>query len=75
MSALEREIIGGGRHLQPEAKRCVLETLSSDMQIAFDYAAWRAQVEALQEGIRSRIGDNAAVGTLSLLDELRGDFG
>ncbi len=71
MSALEQEIIEKFHRLEPAAKQRVLESLSYDMQTAFDYAGWWSQVEALQASIRSRLGDQASVGALSLLDELR----
>lgn len=71
MSALEREIIEKFHHLEPAAKQRVLESLSFDAQTSFDYTAWWAQVEALRTRIRSRLGDQATVGALSLLDELR----
>jgi hypothetical protein len=71
MSALEREIIEKFHHLEPAAKQRVLETLSFDVQTSFDYAGWWSQVEALQTSIRLRLGDQATVGALSLLDELR----
>lgn len=71
MSALEQEIIEKFHHLEPAAKQRVLETLLFDLQTSFDYAAWWEQVEALQTSIRSRLGDQASVGALGLLDELR----
>ena len=71
MSALEREIIEKFQRLEPSAKQRVLETLAVDFQASFDYAGWSAQVEALHASIRSRLGDQATVGALSLLDELR----
>jgi hypothetical protein len=71
MSALEREIIEKFHHLEPDAKQRVLETLLFDVQTSFDYASWWEKAEALQVSIRSRLGDQATVGVLSLLDELR----
>ena len=56
LSALEREIFKK-LGFAPESKRRVLETLSFAVQISFDYAGWWEQVEALQKGIRSRLGD------------------
>ncbi len=71
MSVLEQEIIEKFHRLEPTAKQRVLETLSVDLQSSFDYASWWSRVEALQTSIRSRLGDQATVGALSLLDELR----
>ncbi len=71
MSVLEQEIIERFHLLEPTAKQRVLETLSVEMQSSFDYAGWWSQIEALQTSIRSRLGDQATVGALSLLDELR----
>ncbi|MBW4437762.1 MAG: hypothetical protein KME04_11545 [Pleurocapsa minor GSE-CHR-MK-17-07R] len=71
MSALEQEIIEKFHRLEPAAKQRVLETLSLDVQISFDYAGWWLKADALQASIRSRLGDQASVGALSLLDELR----
>ncbi len=71
MSALERKIIEKFHHLEPDAKQRVLETLSFDVQTSFDDASWWEKAEALQVSIRSRLGDQATVGVLSLLDELR----
>lgn len=71
MSVLEQEIIEKFQLLEPAAKQRVLKTLAFDAQLTFDYAEWWAQVEALQTSIRSRLGDQAMVGALSLLDELR----
>ena len=71
MSILEQEIIEKFHLLEPTAKQRVLQTLSSDAQASFDYAGWWARVEELQASIRTRLGDQATVGALSLLDELR----
>ncbi len=53
MSALEREIIEKFHHLEPDAKQRVLETLSLDVQMSFDYTSWWEQVEALQVSIEN----------------------
>jgi len=71
MSVLEQEIIEKFQRLEPNAKQRVLATLSIDVQTSFDYAGWWLRVEALQTSIRSHLGDQATVGVLSLLDELR----
>lgn len=71
MSIVEREIIEKFHHLEPAAKQRVLETLSFDVQTSFDYADWWSRVQALQASIRARLGDQATVDALSLLDELR----
>lgn len=71
MSALEQEIIDKFHLLEPAAKQRVLETLAFDVQASFDYNGWWKQVEALQASIKARLGDQATVGTLSLLAELR----
>ncbi len=71
MSALEQEIIQKFALLEPVAKQRVLETLALHLQAAFDDEMWWEQVENLQAGIRSRLGENTSVGVLSLLDELR----
>lgn len=76
MSALEQEIIDKFRQLDHSAKQRVLSVIEREAknvpeEAVFDYAAWWAEVEALQADIRSRIGDSGTVGALSLLDELR----
>lgn len=71
MSSLEQEIIEKFQRLEPAAKQRVLETLSFDVQTSFDYVGWWSKADALQARIRSRLGDQASVGALSLLDELR----
>jgi hypothetical protein len=71
MNALEQEIIEKFHLLEPAAKQRVLETLTIDTPSSFDYDGWWERVEALQFSIRSRLGEGAAVGALSLLDELR----
>jgi len=71
MTVLEREIIQKFRQLDTPAKKRVLEALTGDLQLSFDYAEWWAEVEKVQASIRSRLGDQATVGALALLDELR----
>jgi hypothetical protein len=71
VSALEQEIIEKFRLLEPAARQRVLEILTMNEQLSFDYDAWWAQVETLQASIRSRLGEGETVGALSLLDELR----
>jgi len=74
MSALEQEIIDKFRQLDHSARQRVLATIEREAepeQATFDYAAWWADVDALQADIRSRIGESGTVGALSLLDELR----
>lgn len=71
MGVLEQEIIDKFHRLEPAAKQRVLQTLSADLQTTFDYASWWERVEELQAGIQSRLGEQAIVGALSLLDELR----
>jgi len=74
MSALEQEIIDKFRQLDHSARQRVLATIEREAepeQVAFDYAAWWAEVDTLQADIRSRIGESGTVGALSLLDELR----
>lgn len=61
MSALEQEIIDKFRQLDHSARQRVLATIEREAepeQVAFDYAAWWADVDALQADIRSRIGEN-----------------
>lgn len=71
MSTLEREIIEKFHQLQPSAKKRVLAALTRDVQAPFDYKAWWARTEALQGGLRARLGAGKTVGALALLDELR----
>jgi hypothetical protein len=71
MSALEQEIVEKFQQLDSKAKQRVLLLLEGTMQRSFDYANWWANVETLQREMKTRLGDKAAVGALSLLDELR----
>ena len=71
MSALEQEIINKFYLLEPAAQRRVLDTLSLNLDAAFNDDAWWAQVDALQSSIRARLGSGEMVGALSLLDDLR----
>lgn len=71
MNALEQEIIEKFRQLDRSSKQWVLKRLADDMQTTFDYARWWSDVEALQTTMRLRLGAQATVGGLSLLDELR----
>jgi hypothetical protein len=71
MSALEQEIIEKFHLLESDAKQRVLETLTLDAQVSFDYDLWWARVEGLQTSIRAQLGEGKTVGALSLLDELR----
>jgi len=71
MSALEREIVEKFHRLEPAAKQRVLNLLTTDAQSSFDYDAWWARVETLQNSIRSQLAEGETVGALSLLDELR----
>jgi len=71
MSALEREILEKLHLLDTSSKVRVLENLNHDLQSTFDYGAWWANVEALQSQISNRLGSDATIGALSLLDELR----
>jgi len=71
MSALEQEIVEKFQQLDIVAKQRVLAHLESTLQSSFNYANWWADIEALQNEIRARLGDQATIGALSLLDELR----
>lgn len=71
INLLEQEIIEKFRQLDPTARQRVLQMLADTARASFDYAGWWAEVDALQADIRARIGDTGAVGSLSLLDELR----
>jgi len=56
--------------LDHSARQRVLATIEREAepeQAAFDYAAWWAEVDALQAAIRSRIGESGTVGVLSHL--------
>ena len=65
MSALEREIIEKFHLLQPDAKMRVRALIEQEVasegnktdQLAFDYAAWLRDVEALRQQIRTSHGD------------------
>lgn len=79
MSALEREIMDLFHQLKPAAKqriRVLIDRETSNeaepVELAtFDYDAWWTEVNRLQATIRSRMGKDETVGSLSLLDELR----
>jgi hypothetical protein len=71
MDAVEQEIIEKFHRLEPDAQQRVLQTLSVQATNSFNYDEWRTEVEQLQADIRSRMGETATIGTLSLLDELR----
>ena len=71
MNALEQEIIEKFYQLDLSAQQRVRERLAEERPAPFDYDQWWAEVEALREEIRARIGDTGTVGALSLLDELR----
>ena len=71
LSALEQEIIDKFQQLDTRAKQRVLAHLGNAMRSSFDYANWWADIEALQNEMRARLGDQATTGALSLLDELR----
>ncbi len=68
---MEKEIVEKFHLLDSAAQQRVIQTLSLDLQASFDYTSWWEQVEKLQASIRVRLGDQATVGALSLLDELR----
>jgi hypothetical protein len=71
MSALEQEIVEKFQQLDTSAKQRVLAHLEQAAQSSFNYANWWADVEALQNELQARLGNQATVGALSLLDELR----
>jgi hypothetical protein len=71
MSALEQEIVEKFQQLDTSAKQRVLEHLERAVQSSFNYANWWADVEALQNELRDRLGEQVTIGALSLLDDLR----
>jgi hypothetical protein len=71
MSALEQEIVEKFQQLDTSAKQRVLAHLERAVQSSFNYANWWAEVEALQNELRARLGEQATIGALSLLDDLR----
>lgn len=71
MSALEQEIVEKFQQLDTSAKQRVLAHLERAMQSSFNYANWWAEVEALQKELRTRLGEQATIGALSLLNDLR----
>jgi hypothetical protein len=73
MSALEQEIVEKFQQLDTSAKQRVLAHLERAVQSSFNYANWWAEVEALQNELRTRLGEQATIGALSLLDDLRED--
>jgi hypothetical protein len=71
MNVIERDIIDKFQQLEPDARQRVLQSLTDAAVSSFDYAAWWSEVESLQAAIHARLGDNATIGALSLLSELR----
>lgn len=71
MSALEQEIVEKFQQLDMDAKQRVLTYLESAIRSTFNYAGWWADVEALQNEMQNRLGEQETTGALSLLDELR----
>ncbi len=72
-SAIVQEILEKFQQLDPATKKHILHTMNDLVELdqTFDYLTWQADVDRLQAGIRARIGNDATVGALSLLDELR----
>ncbi|MFQ3645868.1 MAG: hypothetical protein SNJ80_02950 [Anaerolinea sp.] len=73
MDALEQEVIEKFHQLDKAAQQRVREIILRETEptAPFDYAAWWAEVDALQAAIKARIGSTGTVGALGLLDELR----
>ena len=71
MHVIEQEIIEKFQQLDPEAKQRILHALSDSIRRSFDYDKWWDEVNTLQAEIRNRLGANATIDAISLLDELR----
>lgn len=74
MNLLEQEIIQKFNQLDADAQQRVLQQISIVIESgdpSFDFDEWLASVHELQAAIRERIGEDATVGALDLLNELR----
>jgi hypothetical protein len=80
MSALEREILEKFHQLPPAAKRRVRALIEQDVAsefnpadgLAFSYAAWMRDVEALRQQIRTGYGDNRPpINVVGMLRDIR----
>lgn len=71
MSLLEKEIVEKFQQLDKAAKERVLDILLQTPSKTFDYDQWWSEVDALQAQMRARLGEDAIIGAVDLLAELR----